>query len=235
MKPLAKRIIMRSLFFLIIGSAGLVIIDQFTSWSTTEKLIWPIIWIAAAILNLFGTISPKNNNAVKEKPHGHTGSLSTASDKQTPQASSPAITFIFELIVWGGILFLCYAGFSMLYEFFANNTREAIKNDRRVVVSTPFGGSRDIQTKDRSKIIWINPGTTYDLFELKSGQKWKWYFDRDIEFRIKATGEESFIPLTRHPYSGQEPLADHAGMLQVRTKAKNNRVEAYRFVPYIPK
>lgn len=224
MKTFNPSLILLPALYLILAIVSHLAINEWTGWPAPYKYVLPAAFAIVAVIDFFVRL-----NAPAAAP---TSAPATPKPK-TPNKPSSLETFTFELAAWGIILLLCVAGFSKLSDFFAANAQQAIASGRetRVIHAFPIDHSYR-QRKELTRKLWFDPGKTYDLFELKNGQKWEWYFDHDIEFRIKVTGQEPFIPLSRHPYSGQEPTADRAGLLQVRTKSKHNRVEAYRLREY---
>jgi len=236
MKQSPKQIVLRSLILLAAGFAALVVIDQTTTWSQTEKLIVPIGFAAAAALNFIVCTLQKDGAKIVSP-----GSQSAVASAFRSWTQSPEKKAVNKSNGWGDVLKgvvvsalligLLVLGLAKLAKFFENNTRQAIADDPGIVVKNPFVIGHDYQPKPALlRHIWMDPGKVYDVFELAKGQHWEWYFDHDLEYRIKVTGQEPFTALAHRPDYKIELPAEQAGMLQVRTNHKNNHVEAYRLI-----
>jgi len=232
MKQRPKQIILRSLMFTAIGAAGLIVIDQATPWPQTAKLIWPIGWLIIAFLNIIICLYQNAHTDNTPKTSSTKSSWLTApaaSSVGKSKSNNSSITEFAYILGVPALIALIIMGGVKLMQMIQESNREFIKNSRTVVVTNPMGISSGCDQKvASSKILWFDPEKTYDVFELESGQHWKWYFKRDMEYRIMATGREPFIAVQRGINSGRETTADRKGMLQVRTKTANNEVEAYR-------
>jgi len=227
-----KYLILPPLIYLVLALAAYIAINAWTFWPEPYKYVLPLAIAITAIIDFFVRL----NNV---------GQITAAAPatKPTPVAKKPDAKksgttnhLLNELGTFAAYLAvgaLCVMGIGKLAEFFHNNTREAIAAAKSTIVSHPFVIDHTYNQKvERTFHLWLNPGKVYNVCDLKDGQHWKWYFDREIEYRIKATGREPFMTLTRNGYSGSEPTANRSGILQVRTKHTHNHIEVHRLQAY---
>ena len=230
------------LFYLTLGIATYTAINAWTFWPAPYKYVLPLAFAIVAVIDFFVRL---NNQGPTTKP--------VALPKTVPAPPKVAVALAVEkpvikkdeakpneiadslkaLAISVVLIALVVMGIGKLFQFINASNQAFIASARGTTVVHAFPIDHTYnQTKELSRLLWIDPGKTYNLFELESGQHWKWYFRRNLEYRIMATGREPFIQIQRHPDSGQEPTADRKGMLQVRTKTANNEVEAYRLRAY---
>ena len=235
MKLRPKQIILRSLMFTAIGAAGLIVIDQTTSWPQTAKLIWPIGWLIIAFLNIILCLYQNAHTDNTPKTSTTKSSWLTApaasSAPKIESNDSPLMTFVYVLGVPAMIALVIMGGVKLVQMLQASN-RDFIKNSRTVVVTNPMSISSGCDYKvDTDKFLILDPGKVYDVFELDKGQSWRCYVIHEFEYRVKANGQEPFIPLARLLGYQQTVTADKKGMLQVRTNYKNHEFHPERLIP----
>ena len=129
-------------------------------------------------------------------------------------------------ILGGGIWFVswCVNGIMKNSVEISEHGQEEV----RVITSPlPIGHDYDY-VDDKIFDTYIKPGVIYNVFELKKGQHWKWYFQKNILFRVKSSGDEVFALLERHPKSGTTFEAYQDGMLQVKSSQPSNHVRIIR-------
>ncbi|MFA6537512.1 MAG: hypothetical protein WCT18_03905 [Patescibacteria group bacterium] len=85
---------------------------------------------------------------------------------------------------------------------------------------------------DLSKTEYLDKGKIYTIFEVNAGQKWEWYFNYPIEYRILGENEQnpSFQPVLHDDSYDHSEIAPIRGKLQVKSKADNNRLEYSRLI-----
>jgi len=241
--------VLMPLLYLILAAATYAAINTWTFWPTPYKYVLPAALAIVAVIDFFVRLDDcfKAQKTNATPPTARTVRVVSAQavvkptpvpakkpEKKTIKESNGWIDVLQGVAVSALLITLLFLGLAKLAEFFANNTQQAIAANRSTIVVHAFPIDHTYnQKKELLRHLWIDPGKTYDVFEMKNGQHWEWYIQRDIEYRINATGQEPFIPLPRRPDYSQELLADRPGMLQVRTKHANNHVEAYRLREYV--
>jgi len=227
----AKYLILPPLIYLVLAIAAQAAINAWTYWPAPYKFVLPVAIAITAVIDFFVRLNNVGRITEATPPARPTPVVQKPDAKKSTAQNHP-LDELKTLAIYLAVGALFFMGVCKLAEFFHNNTQEAIKNYHQVVVTNPFGiksGGCDNKVES-SKHLWLDSGKVYDVCTLKNGQHWKWYFDLEIEYRIKATGREPFMALTRNGYSGGEPTADRAGTLQVRTKHTHNHIEVHRLV-----
>ena len=237
-----KQVVLVPLFYLVIALATMTAINTWTFWPAPYKYVLSLAFAIVAVIDFFVRL---NNQEPTTRPVALAKAAPTPSKATVaPTVEKPVIKKdeakpneiaegLKKMAISVVLIALVVMGIGKLFQFINASNQAFIASARgtTVVHALPIDHTYN-QTKELSRMLWIDPGKTYNLFELESGQHWKWYFRRDLEYRIMTTGREPFISIQRHPHSGQEPTADRKGMLQVRTKHANNEVEAYRLRAY---
>lgn len=229
--------------YLIVALITLLITDSILDWPTTiitlERIILPAIIVFAGVLHLIVRLVAKPKTKTASKPTA-TSAINDEEDqtaKTTPKSKKivPLTARIYEtiLILIGLVLI---AGLFTLLLFLIIYARDASKEiisnapQTRVVEGLLIGHSYNL-TPDKEYSEWISPGIVYEVFELEAGQRWKWYFEKDIQYRIKKTGQELFTLALRAKQNGSEMIANYAGVLQLKSTTPRNHVTCTRFIP----
>lgn len=156
--------------------------------------------------------------------------------KKDEKKSNSTVNHLIGYAIWLVLVVIVIKGLFWIADLFEANTRYAIAHDPgiQVVNALPFNFHYN-QKVDIQRYVKLRPGEVKDVFTLDSGQFWRAYVLKNIEYRVKATGDEPFTALPRRFDYAYELPAERTGTLQFRATRENARIETYRLVPYANK
>lgn len=232
--PLASKL-RGPVFILLLAGIGLFVIESV--WAEGDlwyKLAGPCALAVVGLISLF-------INLTKVKASPPSTDTDTQDKATTEKPAKPSVVsanskgsgleFIMNLvlcivILGGGIWFVSWCVNGIM----KNSVELAEHGQKEVRVITsplPIGHNYDY-VDDKTFDTYIKPGIIYNVFEIKKGQRWKWYFQKNILFRVKSSGDEVFSPLKRHPKSGTTFEAYQTGLLQIKSSQPSNHVRIIR-------
>jgi len=226
------------LFLILIAALAAILTDQLTDWSTWVKLIPSIIFTLIGLITLFGSSKPSSSltAAANPAPAPTTSTVArtiAAANKPAEKSDAEVIgDFLGSLIMLamvGGVIY----GIVWLYGLLVNEANSIKNNYNSGIVNTEFLVGHSYNQREETEYDRrLKKDVTYDVFTLKKGQHWKWYFDKDIYYRIRADGGDDFVLLERLKHTGSEYTANYNGTLQVRSPVDYNHVTITRLVDY---
>ncbi|MBI5077219.1 hypothetical protein HZB94_02470 [Candidatus Falkowbacteria bacterium] len=213
---------MKQFFFAVVTAASaLICLDQTTDISDIWKIgialaAGAIVWLIAKALfskSAKTTAAPATPSA----PAAPTPSATPTSKATLATAISGILV---ALLLIGGLIGVAI----WLYRQLDDLIRADAAKPSTTVTVNPVGHD-NIFIEDADFKNWINPGIEYTVFKLKKGWRWRWFIDKPIFFRVRATGEEPFALAEK---SGSEYSANYDGVLEIKTDYSNNWVSITR-------
>lgn len=237
-----KQVVLVPLFYFVLAIAAMAAINAWTFWPEPYKFVLPLAFAIVAIIDFVVRLNKQERTAkpiapLKPAPPKATPAPATVvpkpeAKKDTTQ-SDKSLEGLKIFVLYTGLIILGFMGVVKLFQILNASNQAFIASARGTTVVHAFPIDHTYNQKvERDFLVCLDPGKVYEICELNDGQHWQWYFDRDIEYRIKVTGHEPFISLPRNPNSGIELTADKQGVLQVRTNHRNNFLHVYRLQAY---
>lgn len=223
------------LFLILIAALAAVFFDQLTDWPTWVKLIPSIIFALIGLLVLFSSSWPSSSSTATPNP-----ALATTPTKAKPtekkeleKSGAQALgELIGSLILLGMVVGAIY-GIIYIYGLMVNEFNEVKKNYISGRVNTEFIIGHSYNQREETEYDRrLKKDVIYDVFMLKKGQHWKWYFDHDVYYRVRSTVNDEFVLLERLKHTGSEYVAEYDGTLQVKSPTDYNHVTITRLVQY---
>jgi hypothetical protein len=231
------------LLFILVAAITTIIIDQLTDWPTWLKLAPATILTVLAFISLLGSTSKTTTTTATTAPAP--APVPTPIATPAPVASRPAAKTEVEktgaqsigellgalilLAAVGGVIY----GLIFLYGLMVDEYNSVRDNANLGRVNTEFLVGHSYNQREETEYDRrLKKDVIYDVFTLKKGQHWKWYFDKDIYYRIRADGGDDFVLLERLKHTGSEYTANYDGTLQVKSPVDYNHVTITRLVTY---
>lgn len=186
---------------------------------TAWKLIVSAILLILGVLSLFSGRQPAARPTQRPQP---------AQNAAQAQATDSAMPAFFRGILFFGIIVLVVGAMVSAAIYLVKSAAGT-----GGTISSGFIMGHDYnQAQGKHFYGALTPDRVYDAFPLHEGQHWKWYFEKDICYRVKASGNEAWECLSADKFTGTEFSAEREGTLQIMTEKKNNYANIKRLWQY---
>jgi len=227
------------MIFIMIAAFAMIVMELATTWNLGTKLFlcaWIAVIIPIILYFVKKPATPATRPAAPADADDDAPKQKTLGD-YISQGIAGIVLVLMVLAFAGGCVWTVLWVGEGIWDFVTTGSKHTVAAiqstyDETSVPSPLPTGHSNVDIDDGSFSEVIRDKKVRQAFYLQQGQRWGWYFAEEICYRIRKENEEvAFTCLDPHEYggNGKKWAANYAGVLEVKTDAKDLHVQVTRF------